>query len=201
MAVEDHLNVLVMKYGYAGIFIALALGVFGLPIPDEVLMTYVGYAVTQGILHMPFALLSAFLGASAGISISYAVGYKWGLPLLLKVGPYLHITPKKVENAQRLFAKYGPFLLLIGYFLPGLRHITAYLAGMSSMNFRKFAGFAYTGAFVWSLAFIGLGGALGKDWFKVAIYGRQYGLYIVLAALVIAMAVYVFKLAIKNKTT
>ena len=97
-----------MKYGYVGIFFSLALGVIGLPIPDEVLMTYAGYAVSRGILNLPFTLLSAFLGASVGISVSYAIAAKWGLPLLLKVGPYLHVTPKKIESTQKMFARYGP---------------------------------------------------------------------------------------------
>lgn len=181
-----------MKYGYVGIFFSLALGVIGLPIPDEVLMAYAGYAVSRGILNLPFTLLSAFLGASVGISVSYAIAAKWGLPLLLKVGPYLHVTPKKIESTQKMFARYGPYLLFLGYFLPGVRHITAYLAGVASMDFRRFAGFAYAGALLWSLTFLMLGRVLGKEWYKVIIFIRHYGLtsLLILASIVIVIYLY-----------
>lgn len=192
-AVEEYLHVLVMKYGYVGIFFSLALGVVGLPIPDEVLLTYAGYAVSHGDLQMPFALLSSFLGASLGITVSYWVGSKWGLPLLIKVGPFLHITPKKLESSQKLFDRYGAYVLLIGFFLPGVRHITAYLAGMASMDFRKFAGFAYTGAFLWSMTFLMLGRALEKEWLKVAVYIRHYGFTFLLIGAAVGIAVYLFR--------
>jgi len=189
---EQHLDLFLMKYGYVGIFFSLALGVIGLPIPDEVLMTYAGYAVSRGILNLPFTLLSAFLGASVGISVSYAIAAKWGLPLLLKVGPYLHVTPKKIESTQKMFARYGPYLLFFGYFLPGVRHITAYLAGVASMDFRRFAGFAYAGALLWSLTFLMLGRVLGKEWYKVIIFIRHYGLtsLLILASIVIVIYLY-----------
>lgn len=196
---EQHLHLFLMKYGYAGIFLALAMGVVGLPIPDELLMTYVGYAISQGVLKLPFALVSAFLGASAGITVSYFIGLKWGLPLLLKVGPYIHISHKKIELTQRLFAKYGPIVLLIGYFLPGVRHISAYLAGMSVMDFRRFAGFSYTGALLWTLTFLFLGHTLEEEWYKVVTYGRRYGLYLLLMAIVIGLGVYVYTRNRQNK--
>ncbi|MCM3144843.1 DedA family protein [Brevibacillus sp. MER 51] len=192
VAVEQHLDLFLMKYGYVGIFFSLTLGVVGLPIPDEVLMTYAGYAVSRGVLHMPLTVLSAFLGAAVGITISYTIAWKWGLPLLMKVGPYLHITPKRIESTQKLFAKYGPYLLLIGYFLPGVRHITAYLAGVSTMGFRRFALFAYAGAFLWSVTFLLLGRVLEKEWLKVVVYIRHYGITFLLIGSAIGMMVYIW---------
>lgn len=190
---EHFLDVLVMKYGYLGIFGSLALGVIGLPIPDEVLMTYAGFAVFRGTLYMPWTFMSAFLGAITGITISYSIGRKWGLPLLVRVGPYLHITPEKIASTQKLFTRYGPFLLVIGFFLPGVRHLTAYLAGMAVMDLRRFIVFAYTGAFIWSMTFLQLGMALGKDWYRVAIYARHYGIWLLVIVILIGLGVYVWR--------
>ncbi|RNB69058.1 DedA family protein [Brevibacillus panacihumi] len=191
--VEQVLDVLVMKYGYLGIFGSLALGIIGLPIPDEVLMTYAGFAVARGTLLMPLAFLSAFLGAITGITISYMIGRKWGLPLLLRFGPYLHITEQKIASTQKLFTRYGPFLLVIGFFLPGVRHLTAYLAGMAVMDLRRFILFAYSGAFLWSMTFLQLGFALGKDWYRVAVYARHYGFWLLVIAVLIGLGVYVWR--------
>lgn len=95
--VEQHLCWLLTRYGYVEIFVALALGIIGLPIPDEVLLTYVGYNIFQGQLY-PFALLSAFLGATSGITISYVIGSKLGLPFLKKIGPKIHITSDRLHD-------------------------------------------------------------------------------------------------------
>lgn len=190
---EQILDVLVMKYGYLGIFFSLALGVVGLPIPDEVLMTYAGFSVARGVLLMPFALLSAFLGATVGITVSYAIGLKWGLPFLLRVGPYLHITPDRITATQNMFTRYGTYLLLFSYFLPGIRHLTAYLAGMAAMEVRKFIGFAYAGAFIWSMTFLQLGLALGKEWYRVIVYARHYGVWLLVIVILVMMGVYVWR--------
>jgi len=179
-----HLGWLIARYGYIGIFSALALGIVGLPVPDEVLLTYVGYKVLQGKMIYLLALLSAFLGTTTGITISYVIGLKLGLPFLKKFGPKIHISHERIEYTQNLFKKYGNVVLIIGYFIPGIRHLTAYIAGISHMDFRKFIIFAYTGAFLWSITFISLGHELGKRWYIVEKYMHRYG-YLGFAVVVI----------------
>lgn len=46
---------LITKYSYVGIFMALGLGIVGLPIPDESLIAFTGFLSSQGKLN--FALL------------------------------------------------------------------------------------------------------------------------------------------------
>ncbi|WP_066069199.1 DedA family protein [Neobacillus soli] len=179
----QYLNHLIEHYGYFGIIIALVGGIIGLPIPDEVLLTYVGYNVFQGKMSYLPSLLSAFAGACGGISLSYFLGIKLGLPFLKRFGPKLHITEERVDRTKRLFVKFGPFLLVIGFFVPGVRHITAYLAGINSYTYRKFALFAYIGAMIWCFSFITLGRVLGENWIMVETYLSKYSLYLILALL------------------
>jgi membrane protein DedA with SNARE-associated domain len=65
------------------------------------------------------------------------------------------------------FERRGRWTLLIGYFIPGVRHLTGYVAGASELSFSNFALFAYTGAFCWALIFITLGYMLGEQWNRV----------------------------------
>ncbi|WP_232698448.1 DedA family protein [Brevibacillus daliensis] len=172
-----HLDWLITGYGYIGIFSALTLGIVGIPVPDELLLTYVGFIVFQGKMMYLLALVSAFLGAATGISISYAIGLKLGLPFLKKFGPKIHITQGRIEYTKNLFNKYGNVVLIVGYFIPGVRHITAYLAGISRMELWKFMIFAYSGALLWSITFISLGHKLGERWVLVERYIHRYGFY------------------------
>jgi membrane protein DedA with SNARE-associated domain len=189
---QNHIDYLLEHFGYFGIIIALIGGIIGLPIPDEVLLTYVGYNVFQGKLLYILSLLSAFVGATGGISLSYFIGYKFGLPLLIKFGSKIHITEQKINLTKKLFVKFGPSLLLIGYFIPGVRHLAAYIAAINSFPFKKFAVYAYTGAFLWSFTFITLGYKLGKNWGRVEIYMTKYSIYIIMLVFVLLIIVYFF---------
>ena len=46
---------------------------------------------------------------------------------------------------------------MFGYFIPGVRHLTGYIAGTTALEYRHFAVFAYTGGVAWVLAFIAIG--------------------------------------------
>jgi membrane protein DedA with SNARE-associated domain len=189
----QQIDYLLGRFGYFGIILALIGGIIGLPIPDEVLLTYVGFNVYIGKMAYIPSLVSAFTGAIGGISLSYFLGIKLGLPFLKKYGPKFHINEAKINRTKNLFSKIGPFLLIIGYFIPGVRHITAYLAGINNYSYKKFALFAYTGALIWSTAFITLGKALGDKWSNVIYYIERYRLFIIpLVALAVIVGVFVF---------
>ncbi|CAH2715858.1 hypothetical protein BACCIP111895_03042 [Neobacillus rhizosphaerae] len=182
--IMQHLNHLIEHYGYFGIIISLVGGIIGLPIPDEVLLTYVGYNVFDSKMSYLPSLLCAMVGACGGISLSYILGVKLGLPFLIKLGPKLHITEERVNRTRKLFMKFGPFLLFIGFFIPGVRHITAYLAGINGYSFRRFALFAYSGAVTWCFTFITLGRVLGGNWMIVGTYLSKYSMYFIFIFLI-----------------
>ncbi|WP_139367472.1 DedA family protein [Bacillus alkalicellulosilyticus] len=168
---------LLSTYGYFAIFVILVGGIIGLPIPDEVLLAFIGFYIYKGKLTFILSIITAYTGSVIGISISYYLGYKLGLPFLQKYGPKIGITHKKVEKTQKLFEKYGAVLLFIGYFLPGIRHITGYLAGISRYSLRKFALFAFSGAFFWVIFFISLGHQAGYRWYLIEEYIIKYSIY------------------------
>ena len=95
---EQHIGELIAHYGYFGIVIALAGGIVGLPIPDEFLLTFVGYNVSKGVMSGTALLLSGMAGAMLGITLSYILGLKLGLPVLKKYGPKIRIKEHHIEK-------------------------------------------------------------------------------------------------------
>ncbi len=180
---KDTLLLLVAQYGYFSIFGALVLGIVGLPIPDEFLMTFGGYLVSRGQLHYLILVLSGFLGSAAGMSISFYIGHQFGLPLLEKYGGKINVTPDKLTKAELWFKRFGRFAVTIGYFIPGVRHFTAYSAGISKWPFHTFALYAYPGGLVWVLTFTTLGFFMGEHWREVAVTLHKYTLSGVLVLL------------------
>ena len=102
--------------------------------PDETLLTFTGYLVYKGHLSLPLAFLSGFAGSVCGITISYILGRTFGLELIHRYGRYLRITEEHVEKAHAWFERVGHWGLTFGYFIPGVRHFTAYAAGMSDLE-------------------------------------------------------------------
>lgn len=154
-------------YGYFGLFGALALGIVGLPIPDETLLTLSGYLVFKGQFSFVPTFFTAFSGSICGISLSYAIGRSGGYYVVQKYGPKFHITAEKLQSVDAWFEWVGKWMLMIGYFIPGVRHVMALVAGSSKMRYPVFAGFAYFGGIVWSTTFILLGYFLGESWHQV----------------------------------
>ena len=179
----------IAEYGYAAIIGLLMLGIVGLPVPDETLLTFTGYLVFRGTFRLPLAFAAAFAGSSCGITVSYLLGRTFGLKLIHRYGRYLRIREEHVAKAHAWFHKAGHWSLTFGYFIPGVRHLTAYAAGMSDLEAPQFALFAYCGAGLWVSAFLALGYFLGDRWEAVENNIHEYLVYLTLAGIV-ALAVY-----------
>ena len=154
----------VTQYGYIGIFSLLMLGIVGLPIPDETVLAFAGYLVYRGQLSPLPTLASALAGSICGITLSYTLGRLAGHWLIEKYGSKLHIPAERVRRIHDWFHRLGRFTLTAGYYIPGGRHVIAYLAGASKLELPVFALFAYSGALIWSSTFIVLGYVLGDRW-------------------------------------
>jgi membrane protein DedA with SNARE-associated domain len=157
----------IKTYGYLGVFSSLTLGMFGLPVPDESILTFTGFLIAKHYLHPVPAVLAAFVGSTCGITLNYLVGRFIGFPLLQKYGAHMHLTPEKLDRARQWFEKYGKWALFIGYFLPGIRHLASFTAGTSRLRYWFFAPFAYAGGFLWVISFISLGYFLGEEWPRI----------------------------------
>jgi membrane protein DedA with SNARE-associated domain len=156
----------IAQYGYGSIFVLLTLGIVGLPIPDETLLTLTGYLIFRGTLSPVPSYLASCLGTMCGITLSYGIGKSGGVRLLRRFGRFLHLPPDRIARANRWFHQRGKWSLTTGYFVPGFRHVIAIIAGSSGVRLPHFALFAYSGAAVWAAVFLYAGYALGEEWKK-----------------------------------
>jgi membrane protein DedA with SNARE-associated domain len=170
----------IVEYGYAAIFCLLMLGIVGLPVPDETLLTFSGFLIFKKQFHIAPTLLAAFFGSTCGITLSYTLGRTLGFSLIHKYGPYIHITEERVNRARGWLEHSGAWSLTFGYFVPGVRHLTAYVAGTSKLRLPIFALFAYSGGLIWSTTFVTLGYFLGNEWSRVSHEIHSYALMLTL---------------------
>jgi membrane protein DedA with SNARE-associated domain len=164
----------IAHYGYAAIFGLLMLGIVGIPIPDETLLVFTGYLIYKHELEPLPAFASGFLGSICGISVSYALGRTLGLYLVTHLGHLLHVEPEKLDHVRAWYERRGKYGLVIGYFIPGIRHLAAYVAGSSQLPLPVFATFAYCGGLLWSGSFITVGYFLGDEWQQMSTSIHRY---------------------------
>lgn len=181
------------QYGYYVLGIIMMLELLALPFPGEVLMTYTGLMVFQGHLNWFLSILTAGLGASVGMTISYWIGYKLGIPFFEKHGSKVHLGPDKLKKTSQWFERYGNKLLIIAYYIPGIRHFTGYFSGITRMPFRTFMIYSYSGAILWTGTFISLGKILGPKWEQFHHTITKYLLIAGIIAAAIFVLVYLYK--------
>jgi membrane protein DedA with SNARE-associated domain len=143
------------------------LGIIGLPVPDETLLVFAGYLTFKQQLAFLPAVAAAFLGSACGITLSYGLGRVLGTylgPSLGRVG----LDAGRLEEVRAWYQARGKYALLAGYFVPGIRHLTAFVAGSSKLPLPVFAVYAYTGGLLWTVSFLILGRWLGDEWARLS---------------------------------
>lgn len=182
------IDIWILQYGLPAIFFLLALGIIGLPIPDETIIALAGVAVAQGKLDLVPTLLTVYAGGMVGITVSYLIGFSFG-NYLPKFGRYIGVNDQKISAVKKWFNDIGKWLIFFGYFILGLRHLTGLVAGLMKFNYRKFALFAYTGVIVWASSIFSIGYFFSHNWHKqlnlVSIIG-------ILIALIAFASIYAF---------
>jgi membrane protein DedA with SNARE-associated domain len=166
----------VSQYGYAALFGLLILGIVGLPVPDETLLMFSGYLISRGRLHPVLTFFAGFLGSVCGISISYAIGRTVGHTAVLRYGRRFGLTARRLARTHIWFQRAGEWLLAFGYFIPGVRHFTALVAGPSELEFFRLARMAWFGAAVWVGFFLAVGYWVGEKWREALALVEKYTL-------------------------
>ncbi|MBW5449221.1 DedA family protein [Cohnella sp. CFH 77786] len=189
----DIVTNLLEHYGYGLIFLFLCLEMLALPLPGEMMMSYIGLSVYEHKLSWLFSILSAGSGVLIGMTLSYWIGYRLGSPFVARYGKHVHLTEERVDKLTLWFGNYGDKLLFTAYFIPGVRHISGYFCGITRMPFRRYSLFAYTGAFFWVSLFISLGKMLGPKWEHYHRTVNRYMIIIGIASALLTGVIYAYR--------
>lgn len=125
------------------------------PYPGDTLVLGGFLLAGHGSLSLPWTFAVTILGSIAGAMLAFWIGERFGDGYFL-----LRKSRRARTRLGRLriaFDRYGPRLLLINRFLPGLRGLFLYLAGMNRMKRRDVFLYSTMSNFLW----IGLIAAVG----------------------------------------
>jgi membrane protein DedA with SNARE-associated domain len=197
------LTSLIGDYGLYAVFFLMAIDAV-LPAASELVMVYAGalaagafagqnvtlfgHEISSGGWAYVAMALAGTLGYLVGSIAGWAIGVYGGRPLLERRGRWFHLTPQKLDRAERWFDRWDDLAVLIGRVTPVIRSFVSIPAGIFRMPLGRYTILTLIGSAVWAFALAGVGYALGASYERFH-HDFRFVDYAV-GAIVVALAVY-----------
>ena len=180
--------------GYPGIFLLLVAGSAAIPVSSEAVMLFAGVDVYKGHFELLAIIIVGVAGDLVGASLAYSIGYFGRIELLQRHGAKIHITPERLAQAERWFARHGNKAVPICRVLPLVRAYMSFPAGVARMPYPRFLALSALGGVPWIVFWGVLGRAIGSHYHSV-----QNNLHYVDIAAVVLIAAAIVYLVIRRR--
>jgi membrane-associated protein len=159
---DRHLAWLVANYGawiYAILFLIVfcETGLVVMPfLPGDSLLFAAGTIAAAGGMHIHglFATLAA--ASFIGDNTNYWIGRWLGPRVFTREGSRL-LDPEHLARTRRFYEQYGAKTVFFARFVPVVRTLAPFVAGVGAMRYGRFLFYSFSGSIVWvgSLAYAG----------------------------------------------
>ncbi|GEO68183.1 VTT domain-containing protein [Levilactobacillus acidifarinae] len=157
------------QYGawlYAGlfllIFIETGLVVFPFLPGDSILFLCGSLAAGSGNLHLGVLLVTLTIAAVLGDFVNFEIGKRFGHYMVTHDRFKRWLKPQHLDRASAFFAKYGGLAIFLGRFIPIIRTLVPFTAGMGRMPYLSFARYNVMGGVTWMAVVLGAGYLFGN---------------------------------------
>jgi membrane protein DedA with SNARE-associated domain len=177
--ITDAVTTLVGDHGLYAVF-ALMLVDALLPAASELVMLYAGALAAGAISGHQATLFGAeiestawayvamagagTIGYTLGSVFGWAIGLYGGRPYLERHGRWLHVTPDKLDRAERWFERWGDWAVLVSRVTPVVRSFISIPAGIAEMRLGRYTVLTFLGTLPWCFGIAAAGLALGAGW-------------------------------------
>ncbi|MCC3355742.1 DedA family protein [Bacillus sp. REN16] len=159
---------IIQENGYFGLYLWLWVGAFVIPIPNEVIVSTIGFFTAEDAFIPWRIFLVTYLGILTAVTTSYGFGRFAGHAMVLLLNKQSK-TKRKIIRALSIIEKYNTFALVFCYFVPGFRILFPFLFGFSKFSFIKFASTLYPAIFIWVSLIFSVGYFAGEEFIEVFI--------------------------------
>ena len=165
----DAIAALAPVWGYAFIFVFMAVESSFIPFPSEIVMIPAGFLAARGELtlrspcgDLALAFAAGLAGSVAGAYFNYYLSARLGEPFLRKHSRWFFIKPAALDRAFEVFNRYGAATTFVCRLVPVIRQLISIPAGLAKMPLGKFTLFTALGAGVWTAILAAVGYILGR---------------------------------------
>lgn len=120
----------------------------GFFLPGDSLLVTAGIFAKTGVLPLGWLLFLACLCAIAGDQVGYAIGYKTGQALYHRPDS-LFFKKKHLLRTHEFYEKYGAKTIVLARFVPIIRTFAPVVAGIGTMEYRRFVSYNIFGGILW----------------------------------------------------
>lgn len=130
-------------------------------LPGDSLLFMAGSVSAQenAVLHIGWLLILLIMASFLGNLVNYYIGSFFGHKLIQHKRL---IKPQYIEKTHIFYGKYGNNVIILSRFVPIIRTIAPFVAGLASMNYKKFMTLNLISALLWVGLLCSLGYLLGK---------------------------------------
>jgi len=156
-------RVFVQQHQSSGLFLVIFLEELGVPLPapGDAAIMYGGYLTTTGAIPYPLAYLAVVSGAVLGSACNLTISRKYGRPFVQRFGKYIGVTEQKLVRAEGIFKRWGPWAIIVGRHIPGMRIVLSALSGILGVPYRVFIPCVLVSAVIWAAIFLEIGRRVG----------------------------------------
>jgi membrane protein DedA with SNARE-associated domain len=171
---------LITQFGPLGVFMLMVPESACIPVPSEVTLLFSGFAVSQGWMSLPLAILAATAGNVVGSLLAYGVGAS---PAVKRIPG----AERALERSQRLLGPRPLRAVFVARLLPLARTFVSLPAGERRVPLAAFTALTTAGCAIWATAFVLLGLASGSAYEGVGSTAGKVGLVVVAAIAALAV--------------
>jgi len=183
-----------LNIGYLGLFILMLMESASLPVPSEVVLPFAGYLVFLGKMNLGLAIIDAGLAGLVGALIDYYLALWLGRPVVYRLMARVGISSTHMDSGERWVDSKGAWSVFVARFIPGLRSVISFPAGLLRMKIKPFAILTAAGSFIWGAVLIYAGFSAGPLWQSslnsLSAWATQAALVVIAVLSVIYVAYY-----------
>jgi membrane protein DedA with SNARE-associated domain len=172
------------RYATPVIFINLSLGIAGVPALSETLLVVTGALASHDHGSFMPAWIAAVMGSAVGMRTAYQIGWL-GERAWRRRRWLARAREHWLARATGWSRRFGPLGVVVGYFVPGMRHLAAIAAGAAALNRPVFMTSVVSGASLWAGLLLWSGFLVGDPRTAIARW-HPLALVVALPAMVIA---------------
>ena len=183
----------ISTWGATVVFVNVLLTRLGIPLPAVPVLLLAGTAIANGHLSFWHVLTAALAGALIGDGVWFAAGRLLGRRLIHALARLSAAVEVRMRKARALFVRFGPAIVSVSKFVPGLAIITPPLMGTTRVGVAIFFAWDAVGIVAWATFWL-LGGAIFRHQLSLLINEvRAHGWTILDVLFVIAACYLVFR--------
>lgn len=207
--IDQYLEVFLQDYGvwvYAILFLIIFVetGLVVMPfLPGDSLLFATGMLAAQfpESLNVWLVMILLFIAAVLGDTVNYSIGKQIGMRIInFKILGKQPVTIEHINKTHSFYEKYGSKTIVIARFVPIVRTLAPFVAGIGRMNYATFLTYNFVGGFIWVFGITLAGYFLGNIPLIKDNFSKVVLLIILISVLPIIYSVIKEKLSSKNKT-